>query len=66
MKLHVKSAGTWFRQENIAVLHDNRRIVAGASIPYIQWMSKCVPPHQLSPEQREFVRWYETATEHAA
>ena len=58
MQFHVKPAGTWFRQEDIAVLHADRRIVAGASIPYIQWMQRYVPEHQLSPEQRALVQWY--------
>jgi hypothetical protein len=50
----VKSSG----KEMVKVLR-NDRVVGAASLPFLNWLHKCVPEHQLSPEQIAMVTWYQ-------
>ena len=45
--------------KNAAVVTRNNKFVGAASMPFIEWMQRNVPTHQLSPEQIALVKWYE-------
>ena len=45
--------------KNTAVVTRNSKFVGAASMPFIEWMQRNVPAHQLSPEQLALVQWYE-------
>ena len=54
----VKEAGIRARKD-IAIVYSRGRQVGGASVTFIEWMSRRVPEHQLSAEQMALIHWYE-------
>ena len=55
--LKVQAAGKKSGKE-VATVTRNDRLVGAASLPFIEWLHRCVPDHQLSPEQTALVQWY--------
>ena len=56
--LKVQAEPKIFRKEEVAVVLDGDRIVGAATLPFIEWMHRRVPKHQLSPDQIALVEWY--------
>ncbi len=54
----VEEAGKKAGKE-FANVYREGRIVGSASFKFIDWMRKRVPEHQLSPEQKALIQWYE-------
>lgn len=45
--------------KEFANVYRDGRIVGSASLKFIDWMRTRVPEHQLSPEQKALIEWYQ-------
>ena len=54
----VQAAGMRSGKEAVVVRRDDR-LVGAAFLPFIEWLYRNVPEHQLAPEQIALVQWYE-------
>jgi hypothetical protein len=43
----------------VVVVRDEGRLISGASVDFVNWMSEKVPSRQLRPEQLALVKWTE-------